>query len=318
MLDTKGRSVATVSRDLLESLKEHPRLCDGAMTTQLMAVGLGAGECGALWNIDKPEMVEAVHCRYQRAGCEMLTTNTFGASPLALEHFGLESRMSEINRTAVRLARHAIGECDGWVLGSIGPAGRWLKPVGDLEFSAVYHSVLAQAEALHRGGADAILFESMSDPNELTVAIEAARRVDDKWPILATYSFALFDNDFRTSLGSDVRTAVNAAIKAGADVVGAACGGSSVHLADYTRLAVEIRQAAKATPVIVRPNAGCPSDDHGHPHYSATPQDLSNVTSFLLSLGVQIIGGCCGTTPDHLAAMANEMRRRFRLEHEAL
>jgi 5-methyltetrahydrofolate--homocysteine methyltransferase len=318
MLDVNSRTAATVGGHLLESLEQHPRLCDGAMTTQLMAAGLAGGECGALWNIDKPQTVEAVHRRYRDAGCELLTTNTFGASPLALEHYGLESRMSEINKAAARLARRALDGGDGWVLGSIGPTGRWIKPIGNLNPSAVYNSILAQAEALHRGGADAILLESMSDPSELAIAIKAARRVDSEWPILATYSFALFDNDFRTSLGSDVRTAVNAAIDAGADIVGAACGGSSLHLPDYTRLAVEIRHAAKTTPVIIRPNAGCPSDDHGRPHYNATPQDLANVTSFLLSLGVQIIGGCCGTTPDHLAAMASEMRRRFRLEHEAL
>ena len=306
----------TTKSDFMSALRQRTLLCDGAMGTQLMARGLTSGECGEKWNLDRPADIEAIHRAYSEAGCDLVTTNTFGGTSATLERHGLAGQVAELNEAGARLARRAVESLPGrthWVLGDMGPFGGFLEPVGDMSVVDLQRMFAQQAQALHRGGADAIIIETMVDPGELAVAVRAAREVAG-WPIIATYAFNKIAGDaggssgFRTIMGTDVAAAVNAAIDAGADVVGANCG-TSLSLEDYLRLAEALVQAAGGTPVIVQPNAGSPVMVDGKLHHPASPADMAGFVPRLQQIGVRIIGGCCGTSPAHLRAMAATLRR---------
>lgn len=289
---------------LMEALRQRPLLCDGAMGTQLIAAGLSPGECGEKWNVDNAPAVEAIHRRYREAGCDLLTTNTFGGTAHTLSRHGLDGRTAELNKAGAVAARHAGGE-GAYVLGDIGPFGDFLAPVGDFEETQVHELFILQAKALADGGVDAFVVETMSDPAEMAIAIRAAKSV--KLPVIATYSFQLAGDTFRTMMGATVEQTVKAAIDSGADVVGSNCG-TGLSLEQYLRLAEELVLAASGAPVILQPNAGAPHDDNGKLIYDATPEQMGQIVPKLLACGVRIIGGCCGTTPDHLRAMGQRLK----------
>ena len=303
-------------RDLVTALAKRPVLCDGGMGTQLITAGLPPGACGALWNIEQPDAILAIHRRYRDAGCELLTTNTFQASRRALEMHGLAERAAELNRAAAELTRRAAGD-EALVLADVGPFGGFLEPFGETTPDELRDIFAEQLAALREGGADAVIVETMSDPNELRVAVEAAKQIGD-WPVIGSYAFERQDGEtFRTMMGVTVAEAVAAAIDAGADIVGANCG-SSLDLSDYERLAAQLVAAARSgclgqmpqprTPaVILQPNAGSPRLVDGQTIYPSTPQDMAAIVPNLLEIGVRILGGCCGTTPDHLHAMSESL-----------
>ena len=255
-----------------------------------------------LWNIARPEAVRNVHEAYRQAGCCLITTNTFGGSSSTLARHGLAGRMAELNRAGAQAARAVAGDT-GWVLGDIGPFGDFLEPLGDMgeeELQGIFH---AQAAALIEGGADAILVETMSDPAEAEVAVAAARACGSQ-PIFVTYAFQKTgDGEFRTMMGTDVEEAVARAIAAGADVVGANCG-TALTFPDYLELARQLIRVAGNIPVILQPNAGAPQIIGGQTMYVATPQEMAELAGLLLDAGVRIVGGCCGTSPAHLAAIS--------------
>jgi 5-methyltetrahydrofolate--homocysteine methyltransferase len=277
------------------------------MGTQLLARGLKSSECGMVWNVERPRDVEAIHLAYRNCGCDLITTNSFGGSRFALERHGLADRVAELNCAAAQLARVAAGP-DGWVLGDVGPFGDFLEPVGDItadELRAAFHD---QIVALLEGGADAVLVETMSDPAEAVVGVEAAKACSIKVPVIVTYAFQKTPSgQFRTMMGAGVAAAVQQATAAGAEMVGANCG-TSLNLEDYVELARQMVRAAGPAPVIVQPNAGSPQWKDGRTLYHATPEQMAETASKLLAVGVRIIGGCCGTTPAHLAAMSRAVK----------
>jgi 5-methyltetrahydrofolate--homocysteine methyltransferase len=285
-------------------LKRRPLLCDGGMGTQLIAAGLAPGGCGEKWNIDRPEVIESVHRRYRSAGCELLTTNTFGGTRAPLELHGLAGEVRTLNQAAVQSARRAAGDT-AWVLGDIGPFGGFLEPVGDATPDDVMTMFVEQVDALV-GGADALIIETMSDPTEMMLAIRAVRKVSEL-PIIATYAFSKSPGGFRTMMGTPLPSAIQSAIDAGADVVGSNCG-TGLDLQDYIRLAGELVAAAGTIPAILQPNAGSPRNENGQLIYDAKPADMAGIVGHLLSSGLRIVGGCCGTTPEHLAAMSQAMK----------
>jgi len=298
--------------NLLSELRRRPLLCDGAMGTQLMAAGLGPGQCGMLWNVERPSAVREVHQRYREAGCELITTNSFQGSRQALAMHALADRVVELNRAAAANARQAAGR-EAWVLADVGPFGGFLEPLGTTTHAELEAMFREQLAALHEGGAHAVIIETMSDPAEAVVAVQSAKKTTD-WPVIATYAFqesakacARPTPLFRTMMGATVAEAMHAAIEAGADVVGANCG-SDLDLEAYRRLAEAVLAAAGSIPVIVQPNAGAPRLEDGCTVHPATPVEMSQLARSLLSLGVRIVGGCCGTTPAHLAAMAQEVK----------
>ena len=274
------------------------------MGTQLFARGLASGSCGMLWNVDRPGDVGAIHLAYRDAACDLITTNSFGGNRFALELHGLSARAAELNRAAARVARAAAGD-HGWVLGDVGPFGDFLEPVGDVTADELREAFAAQIAALLEGGADAILVETMSDPAEAVVGVEAAKACNPAVPVIVTYAFQQTSpGEFRTMMGTRVAEAVRRAIDAGADIVGTNCG-TALSLDDYILLAGQlVAAAARDAWVIVQPNAGSPSIEDGHTVYRASPAEMASTATRLLESGVRVIGGCCGTTPAHLAAMS--------------
>jgi 5-methyltetrahydrofolate--homocysteine methyltransferase len=292
---------------LLDELARRPLCCDGAMGTQLFARGLTSGSCGMLWNVDRPGDVGGIHLAYRDAGCDLITSNSFGGSRFALELHGLTDRVAELNRAAAQVARAAAGD-HGWVLGDVGPFGDFLEPVGDITADELRAAFRKQIAALLDGGADAILVETMSDPAEAVVGVEAAKACNAGVPVIVTYAFQMTaPGEFRTMMGTSVAEAVRAATAAGAEIVGANCG-TALSLADYIELAGQLVAAAGDARVIVQPNAGSPRTVNGLTVYDATPEEMAATATLLLDAGVRIIGGCCGTTPAHLAAMSRACR----------
>lgn len=286
----------------LRELERRPLLCDGAMGTQLMARGLRAGECGVLWNADRREDVLEVHRAYRTAGCDLITTNTFSGSPSMLARHGLEDRTPELNELGARLAADVVGPT-GFVLGDVGPFGDFVEPIGDTSIEQAREIFSRQILSLLRGGSDVILIETMSDPAEVEVAVSAAKAAGAA-AVMATYAFQKSaDGSFRTMMGADVTDSIGRAIAGGADVVGANCG-TSLSLDDYLALVRELVAGSRGVPVALQPNAGSPRMEGDQTVYDATPAEMAQLVPRLLDAGVRVIGGCCGTTPEHLQAMA--------------
>lgn len=285
---------------LRRELARRPLLGDGATGTQLQSMGLAPGACGDLWNTAHPERVRELHRRYVAAGADLLTTNTFGANSFVLGNHGAAARVHELNVAAARLARELAGDA-AWVLGDIGPFGGMLEPLGETLPEDAEKAFREQAAALLEGGADAILVETMSDPAELTLAVRAAKSAGATF-VIATYAFQKSAVGLRTMMGTTVADAVTAAIAAGANVVGANCG-TELSLADYEKLTAELVAAARGTPVIVQPNAGSPILRDGKISYAESAAEFAAAAPRLLAAGARIVGGCCGSTPEHIAAM---------------
>ena len=280
-------------------------VCDGGMGTQLIERGLKPGECGMRWNAGRAGDVEAVHAAYVAAGCRLVTTNSFGGSRSMLARHGLEAHAAEWNRLAAQIARRAAGEAD-WVLGDVGPFGDFLEPLGDMTEEELADIFRSQIEALLAGGADAILVETMSDPAEAAVAIRASKSLAPL-PVIATFAFQKSAGSFRTMMGVPVGDALGRAIEAGADIVGSNCG-TDLTLEDYAALASEMVASAGGAPTILQPNAGAPKPSGDGVVYDATPEEMAASARQLRSAGIAIIGGCCGTTPAHLAAVAAALK----------
>jgi 5-methyltetrahydrofolate--homocysteine methyltransferase len=249
--------------------------------------------------------VRAVHLAYVEAGAGLVTTNTFMGSRLALELHGAGAQVRALNEAGARLARETAG-ARAFVLGDVGPFGGFLEPVGDATADAVRASFREQAEALLAGGADAALVETMSDPAEAALAVEACRAAGFEL-VFATFAFLQRDGGFRTMTGSTVEEAVAAALAAGADAVGANCG-TELSLALYEELVRELVAAAGGAPIIAQPNAGTPEVVDGHAVYRLSPEAFAAGLRRLVAAGARVVGGCCGTTPAHIAAAARELR----------
>lgn len=295
---------------LLEKLAVQPLLCDGAMGTQLIDAGLTTDTSGILWNVTNPAAIQTIHQNYINAGCDLIITNTFQGSSTALAMHNLADRTEELNKAAAQIARAAADSLNDttYVLADLGPFGGFLEPLGDTTIEQLADIFTQQLSALHVGGADAALIETMSDPTEVATAIKAARSVAP-WPIIATFTFNISgDNQFNTMMGTTVEQAMKSAIDAGADIVGSNCG-TSLSLDNYLHLADQLTAAVPNTPVILQPNAGSPISVNGKLVHPATPEDMAQIVPKFLNSGIRIIGGCCGTTPTHLAAMSTALQQ---------
>ena len=290
--------VSTKREAFLQRLSRGPILADGAMGTELYARGQQTFEqCLDELNLLVPDLVLQVHLDYLQAGAEILETNTFGANRLRLEPHGLAERVGEINRRGVELAREArrLTGAPAWIAGAVGPAGKPLAPLGPLTRAQARRTSREQVDALLEGGIDMIVFETFSSLGELEEAVRAAQEACDL-PIVAQMTFTEEGN----SLYGDAPTeAARRLREIGVDVVGANCSVGS------QSMVATIEQMAEATGGLMaaQPNAGFPHYVGGRHVYMASPEYMAGQARRMVELGVSIIGGCCGTTPEHTAAL---------------
>lgn len=300
---------------ILGAIHERVLLADGGMGTQLLEAGLQAGHAGAEWNISHPDRVRTIQSAYVDAGADILITNTFQASPLALARHGLAEKAYEINLQAARLARDCVGRA-GYVLGDVGPFGGFLEPLGNTSRNELEDAFSVQIEGLMDGGVDGVVIETMTALDELAVAVIAARRCAPRLPISASVTFdRVADGGFRTMTGASVSDTVAIMTQNDVDIVGCNCG-TGLHIGDYVQLVGEFRQLSDR-PLMVQPNAGQPRLDHGRIVYDESPERMASEVPSLVTAGASIVGGCCGTTPQHIRLFRAELdRHRFRRSSE--
>jgi 5-methyltetrahydrofolate--homocysteine methyltransferase len=282
-------------------------LADGAMGTMLFDRGLESGGSPELWNVEHPDRIEAVHRGYLEAGSSLILTNTFGGSRFRLSLHGLEGRVDELNRAGARLARKAAAAIGGYavVAGDIGPSGGILEPLGDLAYAAAVDGFAEQSRALIEEGVDVIWIETMSDLEEVHAAIDGVRRISPTVPLLTTMTF---DTRGHTMMGVTPEQAIDALHGWGAAAVGGNCGNGPDEILEVIekmqRHAPQVRLVAKA-------NAGIPAWRDGRAVYGAGPEEMAVYATAVAERGAWLIGACCGSTPQHLRAMAQAIGDRI-------
>ena len=291
---------------LQDVIRSRPLLGDGAMGTQLMLAGLEQGNCGEAWNLTHPERVLGIQRRYAEAGSDCILTNTFGGSRIMLNRHGNADRVVAINQAGVAIAREAFGRRAGYVIGDIGPFGGLMEPYGDFTEDQVRAAFEEQARVLVEAGADAILIETQTSLEELTLGIQAAKQEGAACIIGSmAYDVTLDGSNFRTMMGIDPERAARCMQEHGADIVALNCGtGMDMERA---RQAVVRYKRVSDLPVMAQPNAGQPKLVEMKVIYDETPQQMVRGVVPLLEAGVNILGACCGSSPDHIRAFRGAM-----------
>jgi len=286
---------------ILDSVRKGGVLVsDGAWGTFLHQKGLSSDECPESWNLTRPDDVYEIALSYVEAGADIILTNSFGGNPSKLEPYGLQDQVIEINRAAAEISRKAAGE-RVLVLGSIGPTGKMVF-MGEVSKDELLKGFEDQAKGLQEGGVDGFVVETMTDTQEAMLAVQAAKNVSDL-DVVCTFTFEKTQaNEYRTMMGTAVTEAVESSISANADIIGANCGNGIAGMVDIVR---EIRELEKHLPVLVHANAGLPVYKDGSTVFPETPVEMASQINALVEAGANIIGGCCGTTPEHIRMISN-------------
>ena len=268
---------------------------DGAWGTFLHQKGLKADECPESWNLQRPDDVLEIASSYVEAGADIILTNSFGASPLKLKGYGLETQTIELNRSAAELSKKAAGD-RALVMGSMGPTGKMVM-MGEVSPQEVFNGFMEQAKGLADGGVDGIVIETMTDPEEARLAIEAVKKASSL-DVGCTFTFSKNqDGVYRTMMGTDVEAFLEMALSAGADIIGANCGNGTAGMIEIVKV---IRALDPDIPVLVHANAGLPIYQDGKTVFPESANEMSSQIEELVKAGANIVGGCCGTTPEHI------------------
>jgi len=288
--------------DILARLKSGGVIvADGAMGTMLQAAGLPTGASPEGWLLENPDPVRGVHRAYVEAGANLILTCTFGGTRTRLERAGLAERVAEVNQRAVEIAREVAGS-RAYVAGDIGPLGKFLAPMGKITYKQAVEIFAEQAAALAEAGVDVLYIETMSDLNEVRAAVEGVQRVGSGIPVSATLSF---DSHGRTNMGVSPEQAAKTLQALGVDALGANCGATL----EMTEGAIaKMHEIVPQVPLVAKPNAGRPHMVEREVVYDATPEDMAEYARRLVALGARVVGGCCGSTPAHIAAIARAVR----------
>jgi methionine synthase I (cobalamin-dependent)/5,10-methylenetetrahydrofolate reductase len=290
-----------MASDFLSRLSKSPVLCDGAMGTLLYANGVFINRSYDELNLSQPEMIRSVHQDYLQAGAEIIETNTFGANSYRLGRYSLADKVRDINRTGAHLAREAAKSFDVWVAGSVGPLGIRIEPLGKTSFAEARAAFREQIEALNEGGVDLLILETFGYVEELHQAMLAARDVNPNLPIVASVTV---DEESNCLDGSDPETFAAKLVEWGADVIGCNCSIGPVAMLD----AIERVRAVTSLPLAAQPNAGMPRSVEGRNIYLCSPEYMASYARKFVAAGVRLVGGCCGTTPDHIRVMKAALR----------
>ena len=283
---------------LLERIKENKTLlADGAMGTMLFQKGLEQGTASESINLTRPKILEEIAVAYKEAGSDILLTNTFGGSPLKLKMAGLDDQTEEINKAAIEAVRRACGDTS-YIAASVGPSGKMLKPYGDVEPEVMKENFKRQISALAHAKVDAICIETMTDIHEAIIAVKAAKEIAGDIPIICTMTFDAKKKGFKTIMGVSIEQACKELVDAGADIIGSNCGNG---IENMLKIATEFKQHSEVQ-LIFQANAGLPETVAGKLVYKETPEMMAQAAKKIVDLGVAIIGGCCGTSPDHIKA----------------
>ena len=291
-----------VDQSFLARLKNHQVLvADGATGTNLIARGLPGGATGETWVIERPEKIIQLHKDFINAGADIILTSTFSATSIRLSGSSLEGKADDINRRAVRLAKTAIEDSQVYIAGSLGPVGKLLKPYGPLEYEDVRTAYSQQARSLSEAGADLLVVETQFDLAEIKAAIAGIRLVSSL-PLVVSLSY---DRGQRTMMGISPLQAGKELDGLPVDVIGINCGRS---LEENLQNLIDLRQITKK-PIWFKPNAGLPHlDSLGKTVYDVTPEGMGSLASSWVTAGAQIVGGCCGTSQEHLAKISKNVR----------
>jgi len=276
---------------------------DGAWGTFLQKKGLTPGECPEVWNITRPDDVLDIAQSYIDAGADMIETNSFGGNLYKLKNYGLEHLVFKLNKAAAEISRKAAGT-DHLVLGSVGPTGKLLL-MEEVTEDELYNAFKEQSEALEAGGADAIVIETMTDLEEARIAVKAAKE-NTACEVICTMTFdKILSGEFRTMMGISPKEMTEVLVEAGASVIGANCGNG---IADMIGIVKEIRQVNSSISILIHANAGLPHYCDGETTFPESPTDMASRVKEIIAAGATIIGGCCGTTPDHIFEVRQVVR----------
>src|ERR1700685_2292938 len=290
-----------MAADLLSRIKQSPLLCDGAMGTLLYSKGVFINRCYDELNLSQPDLIRGIHHDYLQAGAEIIETNTFGANAFRLARHSIADKAREITRAAARRAREAPKSFDVWVAGSIGPLGTRIEPLGKTSFEEARRAFREQIQALVEAGVDLLMFETFGYLEELHQAMLAAKDVGAKLPLVVQVTI---DEDGNCLDGSDPATFAPRLEDWGADVIGCNCSVGPVAMLD----AIERVRALTSLPLAAQPNAGIPRSVEGRNIYLCSPEYMASYARKFVAAGVRIVGGCCGTTPDHIRVMKSALR----------
>jgi homocysteine S-methyltransferase len=287
--------------NILARLKRSPVLCDGAMGTLLYSKGIFINRCYDELNLSQPDLIRAIHHEYLQAGAEIIESNTFGANSFRLARHSLADKVHDVNRMGARLAREAAKSFDVWVAGSVGPLGTRIEPLGKTSFEEARQAFREQIEALAEGGVDLLMLETFGYLEELHQAMLAAKDVGAKLPLVVQVTI---DEDGNCLDGSDPQTFAPRLEDWGADVIGCNCSVGPVAMLD----AIERVRALTSLPLAAQPNAGIPRSVEGRNIYLCSPEYMASYARKFVAAGARIVGGCCGTTPDHIRVMKSALR----------
>jgi len=287
--------------DLLARLKQSPILCDGAMGTLLYAKGIFINRCYDELNVSQPSLIRDLHHEYMQAGAEIIETNTFGGNSFRLARHSLENRVGEINLAGARIAKEAAKSFDVLVAGSVGPVGVRIEPLGKTSFEEVRAAFREQIAALIEGGVDLLMLETFGYVEELHQAVLAAREVNPKIPVVAQVTI---DEDGNCLDGSTPESFTPRIEGWGVDVIGCNCSVGPVAMLDV----IERVRALTSLPLATQPNAGMPRSVEGRNIYLCSPEYMASYARKFVAAGVRLVGGCCGTTPDHIRVMKSALR----------
>ena len=284
-----------------ERVEQEILIIDGAMGTLLQQKGLPGGWCPEEWNLSQPEAIKEIHEMYLEAGADIITTNTFGAIGLKLADYNLADQVKEINRQAVIIAKEAARPYGAMVAGSVGPLGKFLQPLGTMTFDQAYEQFYEQCQAMVEAGVDLILFETFGDIGEMRAALIAAADAGNV-PVVASFTF---DETGRTFTGTDPETAAVVAERLGVTAIGVNCSVGPSQLEKVVQTLTE----STNLPILVSPNAGMPEIIAGKTVFRETPETMAQYAERFVAYGASILGGCCGTTPEHIKAIYSQVKK---------